>query len=276
MPADLLERLSDIGVRILIALGVLIVGRVLAALGRWLVLKLTNRPKVVKNLGPSMRSFLAQTVYVVVMMVAGIIALRALGVPDNVLAWGLGLILVLLAVSLSRSLNNLAATVIFIIFRPFQLGDDIETLGTRGVVEDIHIFDTVLRRFDHTVASLPNGAIHEAGVLNHSRTGIIWAPVDVTVSYGANLARVRETILEVVKSDARVLDEPPPDVVVLRLDADGVVFQAQPTVRHEDLWTTMSDLHSDITTRLLSEGVALSVAPETRVRMLPTEPAGDA
>src|SRR5690606_9162690 len=90
----------------------------------------------------------------------------------------------------------------------------------RGVVEDIQLFNTVVRQFDHSVASLPNGAIQNAGVVNHSRTGIHWAPIDITVSYGEDLARVRDLILTEVAADGRGLDTTPPEVVVLRLGAE--------------------------------------------------------
>jgi small conductance mechanosensitive channel len=267
VPEDFLDNLAEVGVRVLIAAAVLVVGRILAGLGRWAVDRLTSRPKAAKNLGPTMRKFLGQALFGVIMLMALVIALAALGVPQNVLLWGVGIVLVVLAVALSRSLGNLAATVLFIIFRPFQLGDDIETMGVRGVVEDLQLFNTVIRRFDHAVVSLPNGAIQEAGVVNHSRSGVAWAAVDVTVSYGQDLAAIRETILEVVSEDERVLDVPPPDVAVVRLGTEGVVMQAQPTVRHEDYWPALSELQQKITARLDEKGVSVAVPPEIPIRI---------
>lgn len=193
-------------------------------------------------------------------------ALAIVGIPDDVLVWGVGIVLVVLAVALSRSLENLAATVIFIVFRPFQLGDDVETMGIRGVVEDIQLFNTVIRQFDHSVASLPNGAIQNAGVVNHSRTGINWAAIEVTVSYDQELARAQEVILAELLADDRVLATPSPEVVVLRLDAEGVVFQAQPTVDHDNLWPSLSDLQLRIAARLRNEGIAIAVPPVQPVR----------
>lgn len=267
MPPDLLETLGEIGIRVLVAAAVLLVARIFAGLGRRLIKKLTGRPNVARNLGPSMRSLLSGAVYVVVLVAGAMIALSVVGVPQNVLVWVVGLILVVLAVALSRSLGNLAATVIFIIFQPFKLGEDIETMGVRGEVEDIQLFNTVIRQFDHTIASLANGAMQEAGILNHSRSGIHWAPVDVTVSYGQDLARIRDLILDVLAADPRVLETPPPDVVVVRLDPHGVVLQAQPTVRHSEFWPTLSELHAKISTRLQDEGVAVAVPPEVPIRL---------
>ncbi|HEX7098092.1 MAG TPA: mechanosensitive ion channel domain-containing protein [Acidimicrobiia bacterium] len=277
MTPEVFDRVGEIGLRVLVAVAVLVVGRVFAGLGRRLVNRLTSRPKVARNVGPSMRSFLARAIYVVAMVLALLVALAVVGVPNAVLVWGVGIVLIVLSVALSRSLENLAATVIFIIFRPFQLGDDVETMGVRGVVEDIQLFNTLIRQFDHSMASLPNGAIQNAGVINHSRTGINWAAIDLTVSYGEDLVKVQDLIRTELVDDPRVLATPPPDVVVLRLGTEGVVFQAQPTVRHEDLWPALSDLQGKITARLQEEGIDLAVPPELPVRIhrWPTPSADD-
>src|SRR5690606_13925942 len=266
MPSELLDHVGEIGLRVAAAVAVLVVGRVIAGLGRRLVGRLTSRPRITRNVGPSMRSFLARATHVVAMGLALLVALAIVGIPDDVLVWGVGIVLVVLAVALSRSLENLAATVIFIVFRPFQLGDDVETMVIRGVVEDIQLFNTVIRQFDHSVASLPNGAIQNAGVVNHSRTGINWAAIEVTVSYDQELARAQEVILAELLADDRVLATPSPEVVVLRLDAEGVVFQAQPTVDHDNLWPSLSDLQLRIAARLRNEGIAIAVPPVQPVR----------
>lgn len=266
MPSELLDHVGEIGLRVAAAVAVLVVGRVIAGLGRRLVGRLTSRPRITRNVGPSMRSFLARATHVVAMGLALLVALAIVGIPDDVLVWGVGIVLVVLAVALSRSLENLAATVILIVFRPFQLGDDVETMGIRGVVEDIQLFNTVIRQFDHSVASLPNGAIQNAGVVNHSRTGINWAAIEVTVSYDQELARAQEVILAELLADDRVLATPSPEVVVLRLDAEGVVFQAQPTVDHDNLWPSLSDLQLRIAARLRNEGIAIAVPPVQPVR----------
>lgn len=267
VPDEVVDTITRIGLQLLVAIAILSAGRILAGLSRRLIYRLTDRPRVARNLGPSMRSFLARASFVVVMVLTVVIALHAAGVPDRVLTWGLGLIVVVLAVALNRSLGNLAATVVIIIFQPFKLGDDIETLGVRGEVQDIQLFNTVLRQFDHTLACLPNAAIHEGGVVNHSRTGITWAAIDVTVSYGENLATVRQVIMDVLESDPRVLSTPAPDVMVLRLGTEGVVIQAQPTVEHADLWVVLSDLQQEISTRLESEGISLAVPPVVPIRI---------
>jgi hypothetical protein len=39
-------------------------------------------------------------------------------------------------------------------------------MGVRGIVNDIRLFNTVIRPFDDQVESLPNAQIQESGVVN--------------------------------------------------------------------------------------------------------------
>ena len=80
--------------------------------------------------------------------------------------------LVILTVALRESLSNFAAAVIFLIYQPFYLGEEIETMGHRGIVKEIQLFNTVVRQSDRSLAVLPNGDIQKSGLTNYSRLGI--------------------------------------------------------------------------------------------------------
>ena len=79
-----------------------------------------------------------------------------------------GIVIVILAFSLQQSLQDLAAAVIFMLFKPFKIGDLIETKDTTGTVEDIGPFATTLVRWDGKVVVLPNSQIQESGIINYS------------------------------------------------------------------------------------------------------------
>jgi small conductance mechanosensitive channel len=126
----------------------------------------------------------------------------------------------------------------------------------------------VIKLFDNRVASLPNAKIQEDGVVNYSETGTLWATVALTVGYDQDLARVRDLITEIVAADPRVLEEPPNEIVVVELAAQGVRIEIHPTVQYNDWWSVLTDLQEKIIARLKAEGIPLAVAPETQVRIL--------
>jgi small conductance mechanosensitive channel len=60
------------------------------------------------------------------------------------LATTLGIVVIVLAIALQQSLANLTATVIILLFKPFELGDVIATGGVLGKVREIQMLSTVL------------------------------------------------------------------------------------------------------------------------------------
>lgn len=260
--------LSEAGIRVGLAAVALMAGLVVAAIARAVVGRLIGRDRVVRRVGPSMRQVSVRAVYFIFLLITAVTVLHILGVPDRVITTGLTITAVILALALRQSLSNFATTVVFLIFQPFKLGDEIETMGVRGIVEDIQLFNTVIRLFDHSVASLPNASIQDSGVVNYSKTGILWATMALTVGYDQDLARVREVIGAALDADQRVLANPSWEIVAVQLAPTGVVMEIHPTVAYRDLWPVLNDIHDRIVTDLRAAGIRVAVAPETQIRLL--------
>jgi len=74
-----------------------------------------------------------QIIYYGILLVAISFALIALGVPINSILLFFGLFLVLLGLAFQTTLNNMAATIIFVVFQTYKPGDWIDVLnGTFG------------------------------------------------------------------------------------------------------------------------------------------------
>lgn len=260
--------LSEAGIRVGLAAVALMAGLVVAAIARAVVGRLIGRDRVARRVGPSMRQVSVRAVYFIFLLITAVTVLHILGVPDRVITTGLTITAVILALALRQSLSNFATTVVFLIFQPFKLGDEIETMGVRGIVEDIQLFNTVIRLFDHSVASLPNASIQDSGVVNYSKTGILWATMTLTVGYDQDLARVREVIGAALDADQRVLANPSWEIVAVQLAPTGVVMEIHPTVAYRDLWPVLNDIHDRIVTDLRAAGIRVAVAPETQIRLL--------
>lgn len=55
-----------------------------------------------------------------------------------------------------------------IVFKPFKLGDFVEADGSSGVVEEIRVFNTIMRTSDNREIIVPNGAIYGGTIANNS------------------------------------------------------------------------------------------------------------
>jgi small conductance mechanosensitive channel len=260
MDGSILEFAARYGLRIIVAVVVLLIGRFLAGRLRKLTRELLDRPDIDQALSESMESILVRLVFYGTIVLAVIIALAILGVPVTAILSVSSALLVVLAVALRESLANFAATIIFMIYQPFRVGEEIESLGRRGIVREIQLFSTVLRQPDRSLAVLPNGDLQKDGLINYTRLGISRVDLPFTLKYEADIERARAIIMEIMTGDSRVLKEPPPDVVALNMGENGMEMQARPFVRYDDYDPVQYGFRKEITARLKAAGIAPAVS----------------
>ncbi len=197
--AQLLNLLIRVAIRLAGAGLILIATRNLARAGRRRLQPILKRA----NMTPSLITLATTVTFYGIWLVGVMAALVILGVPvDTVLLVAVGVLLVL-GIALQESLRDLAATVNFIMFGHFEVGDLIETNGILGTVREIELLNTSLLCADRKVAVLPNGKIQQEGLLNYSKEGILRVDLVFTISYEDDLPRAKEVIKQLLSEDAR-------------------------------------------------------------------------
>ena len=91
-----------------------------------------------------------------------------LGYSISGLLAGLGIGGLALAMASKDTLANLFGSIMILIDRPFHVGDWITFPGGDGTVEEVGMRSTRVRTFAKTVVSIPNHAMANATVENHS------------------------------------------------------------------------------------------------------------
>ena len=241
------------------AAGILIAGRWLARLGRQSTKKLLAKTA----LTDSLKELTLKIVYFSVLGIAVIVALSLLGIPTTMLIAAIGIVVVVLGIALQESISNFAATVNFLMFEPFNVGDLIETSDKMGVVSELQVFNTVLKQADGKVVILPNGKIQSDGLTNYSKSPALRIDLAVGIGYRDDLEQAKQTVLELLTADAWVLADPPPQVVVLELGDSSVILGIRPFVKGEDYWLAKWDLTEKIKNRFDEAGITIPY-PQTR------------
>ncbi len=239
--------------RLAAAVVVLLFGRRLARIVRELVRKAMHQAGLTESL---VALFTAVTYYGILLL-AVVLALALLGVPITSLVLALGVVVVILGIALQESLSNLAATVLFLLFQPYKVGDIVQTAGVMGVIKEIQIFHTVIMTFDNKLVTAPNGKIQDSNIINYSRLGTLRADVNVQVSYKDDLRQVKQTLLDILAADERVLPDPPATVVILDFGADGINVGVRPFVKLDDYWNIQFDLRERIKERFDEVGITI-------------------
>lgn len=260
MERSILELVALYALRIALAIAVIAIGRFIAGKARDLTEELVHKPQFDEALSKSVESILVRFVYYGIIILALIFALAILGVPLSAIVSVSSAALIILAVALRESLANFAAAIIFVIYQPFRLGEEIETLGRRGFVMEMQLFNTVIRQPDRSLAVLPNGDMAKDGIINYTRLGISRVDLAFTLKYEADVDKAREIILEIMTDDERVLEYPPPAVVVMNMGTNGLEMQARPFVRYEDYDPVQFSFRQWITESLNAAGIKPAVS----------------
>jgi small conductance mechanosensitive channel len=252
MPLDQ-AALLQIALKIGAAILVFLIGRLLAGWTRR-----TLGARLAKAaLAPSMTRLLTLAAYYGIMMITVILALALIGFPITALLSASLIIVVILGIALQQSISNLAATIVFMLFQPFRLGELIETNGAMGEVKEIQLFSTVLVSADNKEITIPNAKIQGGNLTNYTRLGRLRADFVFSVSYADDVHKVKQVLAEVLATDPRVLPEPAPAVFVKALDDSSVNVAAWAWVKPVDYWTLLGDIPERVKLSFDANGITM-------------------
>ncbi|RJP67096.1 MAG: mechanosensitive ion channel family protein [Candidatus Abyssobacteria bacterium SURF_17] len=252
------------GVRALVAIIILVVGRWIAKMLRNLVERMMRKREV----EPTIVSFVGNLVYVALLVFVIIAAINQIGVQTKsfiaVIAAGLAI-----GLALQGSLANFAAGFLLILFRPFKVGDYIEGAGVAGVVDAVQLFVTQLKTPDNKLVIIPNAKLTGDNIINYSANENRRVDLIFGVSYRADLRKVREVLQDILSKDSRILKDPAPTIAVLELADNSVNFAVRPWVKTADYWDVYFGLTENVKRRFDEEGIGIPF-PQRDVHLFQT------
>ncbi len=241
------------GLKVLAALAIIIIGRWVAKGIRRGLRKVMGKGKV----DPTLISFASSLIYIALMVFIIIAALGQLGVQTTSFVAVLGAAGLAIGLALQGSLANFAAGILMVIFRPFKVGDFIEAGGCSGTVEIIGVFNTEIKTPDNKRIILPNSKVTGDAITNYSAEDRRRIDLVIGVSYEDNLDTVKRILLEIIKKETRILEDPEPTIGVLELADSSVNFAVRPWVPTADYWSVYFSLMETIKKRFDAEGISI-------------------
>ena len=250
------------GLKVVAALAIL-------AIGRWLaktVVKWMGRLFERADVDSTLTSFLSSLAYIALMVAVVLAALGALGVNTTSFLAIVGAAGLAIGLALKDSLGNFAAGVMLIFFRPFKTGDYVEAGGTSGTVEQVRIFNTVLKTPDNRVVVVPNSLVYSDVITNYSAEATRRVDLVIGIGYNDSIPEAKRLIAEILEADDRVLSDPAPTIMLLDLGASSVDIAVRPWVKSADYWATRGDLLERIKVTLEDHGLSIPY-PQTDVHL---------
>ena len=138
--------------------------------------------------------------------------------------------------ALQGSLANFAVGVLILLFKPFKVGDLIESNGQVGFVQAIQIFNTIILTPDNKTTIIANAMVSNGIIINHSLHGNLRVDLTVAVAADNDTEKVRATIMDVLNSDEKILKTPAPGVFVSKLGGYFTEMAVRPYATVENYW----------------------------------------
>lgn len=241
------------GINIATAIAVYIVGRFISKLIVKSLLKVMERA----NIDLSLRGFVGNMVNAVLLVVIVIAALEQLGVDTTSVLAVFAAAGLAVGLALKDSLSNFAAGVMLILFKPFKVGDVIDTGGKIGKVQAIQIFNTVLRTGDNQEVIIPNSQVFGGSITNITACETRRIDLVVGIGYGDDIKKARNLLETIIANDPAILKDPAPTIMVLELGESSIDIAVRPWVNTSDYWTVRSDLLQSIKETFDENGISI-------------------
>lgn len=242
-------------VQVVVAIIVLLIGSRIIKFLLKLIRKSLDRSKVEAGVVTFLCSLVKYSLYFVLAM----IILAQFGVTTSSVVAVLGSAGLTLGLALQGSLSNFAGGVLILLLKPFVVSDYIidGATGQEGTVSSITIFYTKLLTVDNRMIMIPNGTLSNSSITNVTHMEKRRIDLLIGVSYEANLAKTKQVLLDVVKSEDKILPGESVDVYVSELADSSVQMGVRAWVKTEDYWPIRWKMTEDIKNALDANGISI-------------------
>lgn len=248
-----IELIMVYGPKVLLALLVLIVGL-------WVIKMMVNAMgKALKkrDVDPGLIPFLRGLFGALLKVVLVVSVISMVGVETTSFVAIIGAAGLAVGLALSGTLQNFAGGVIILIIKPFKVGDFLDAQGYTGTVNEIQIFNTILKTPDNKTVIIPNGPLSTGPMVNFSTEPTRRVDLSFGIGYTDDIDKAKEILMRLMKEDDRVLSDPEPTVTVAQLADSSVNFNVRPWVKAGDYWGLYWDMQERVKKTFDGEGVSI-------------------
>ena len=199
-----------------------------------------------KKIDPTVEAFLVSLLRNILKALIFVAAIGVLGVETSSFVAMFAAVGLAIGMALSGTLGHFASGIMVLLFKPYKVGDLIETAGHFGVVKEVQIFNTILNTVDAKTIIIPNSDAIGGSIVNYSIEDKKRIDLDVGIAYTDSIDKAREVLLDVAQKDARVLNSEDQQVMVKSLWDNAVIMCLRVWVKSPDYWGTVFDLTEEV------------------------------
>ena len=226
------------GGKIVLALVALLIGSIVVKLLSKGIAKAIDKTKLdttIKQVAKNVVKFLLNAILV-------ICVIQILGVDMSSVIAILASCGLAVGLALQGALSNLAGGLMILIFKPFKVGDYINSAGAEGVVKDISVFYTKIMTVDNKQVFVPNGDLMNATVTNFSAADTRRVDIDFKITNDIDVEFVKQVLRGAAERTEGVMTDPAPFARLTGVDDDTFIFTVRAWCETGKYWDVYFDL----------------------------------
>jgi small conductance mechanosensitive channel len=249
----LIELSASIGLKILLAIAVLVIGLLLI---KYLV-KFIVKSKGFNKIDKTVQTFIKSALSITLKILLIISVIGILGVPLTSIIAVLASAGLAIGLALQGALSNFAGGIMILVFRPFKVGDFVDNGTHMGTVDSITIFYTRLLTIDNKLITIPNSTMTTASITNFSAKELRRVDFKFTASYKNDVEKVKRILIEIAESHPLVLKDQP---IMSRLFSHGtnsLEYILRVWCQAPDYWTIYFDINEKVKKEFDAQGIEI-------------------
>jgi len=236
----------------------IIIALIIWFVGKWVIKLLVHTSNQIldrRNIDPTLRPFVKAIINTLLKVMLVISVLGTVGIQMTSFVAIIGAAGLAIGMALSGTLQNFAGSVIILIFRPYKVGDFIEAEGYKGIVNEIHIFHTILKTLDNKTVIIPNGKLSNSAMTNFTTEPLRRVDWIFGIAYGDDYDKAKEVITRYASEDDRIKNEPPVFIALSELGDSSVNITVRAWVDAPEYWNVYFLLNEKVYRNFAKEGL---------------------
>ena len=238
----LVEGGVDLGLKLIVFALILIIGFKIVKV----LIKLLKKGKGFNKLEKSVQTFLVSFISISLKCIVFVTALGYIGIPMTSLITLFGTASLAIGLAMQGGLTNMVGGLMILIFKPFKVGDWIESNSISGSVEEITIFYTILKTLDCTRVVMPNGDLANSNIKNFSANSKRKLCLDFSVSYNSDIDKVKDVIGKVIEQEELILKDEEVFIRLTEHSDSALKFTVRVWTLNKDFWTVKFNLLENV------------------------------
>ncbi len=248
---NLIVRISDLGLKLLGAVVIWIVGRWLIHFLLNIVVARLEKKKVDHTIvGYAKNTASVALNIALVVMLMGVMGIETTSFAAFIAGAGLAI-----GAAWGGLLSNLAAGAFLVVLRPFKAGDFIGGGGIMGTVIEVGLFVTTINTLDGVRTFVGNSKLMSSNLKNFSANPARRIEMKGTVPRHADVHKVMAEVKAKLLTIPNVLAEPAPEITIFSADMFDIHLAVRPWAHNENYWQVYFDSTDALKDILISIGL---------------------